>query len=208
MVTFSKIFSIASAAILLIATVLLMFFNLPFFWAKDNFGTIVVTIAVFVGILVFAIVNVVKNKSVTANIVIPILCLSLLVIPIRGFIASAGLREPFDKIKVELVDYKQDYENHKDVISCELRYTNETGVDIDGVNGKLSFYDGDKHLGTYDVSFSGIFSCDEPFVTRYTFEGDALYNADYSDLTIIYTFESIRAEIYDFSYDALEVKLK
>ena len=206
MSNFLKIFTIALAILLVVITAIFMALNMPFINAVESFGTIVVTIAVFVIIAVCIIKTTIKNDQ--GHWISIVLCLALLVIPIRGFIASAKLHDPFEHIQIELVSYDHDYVNHKYVTLCGLKYINETGVDFQDVKGKLSFYEGDTHIATFDVHADFGLSEDGSGQIVYSLENNYLYEADYDDLTIIYTYEYIQAGIYDYEFEPKEVKLK
>ena len=206
MSNFFKIFTIFLAILMVAVTVIFMALNMPFINAVDSFGTIVVTIAVFVIIAVCIIITTIKKDQ--GHWISIILCLVLLVIPIRGFIASEKLQDPFEHIQVELVSYEHDYVNHKYVTLCGLKYINETGVDIQDVKGKLSFYEGTTHIVTFDVDADFGLTEDGSGYIVYSLENDYLYEADYDDLTIIYTYECIQGGIHDYEYEPKEVKLK
>lgn len=207
-----KIFCVASSALFLLATVLFMAFNMPFVYALESFGTLGVTVLLFAGVLIFQIISAKKEEApLRAMVSLAIVCLLFLVIPIRGYLVSRNIAEPFQHIDVDLVGYEQDYEHGEIVIRCTLQYINKTGVELSDINGTINFYDGDSLVSSYDVDYNvvGGISSSEPEIITYSIRADErLTLVEYSNLRVIYTFKSITTGIYDFSYDPVEVILK
>lgn len=208
-----SIISISVAAVLLIATVLFMIFNMAYIYATGSFGVTVITIVVF-AVILFVIVKMRGNdgKRASIKLALTILCVLMLVVPIRGFVLGQRLANPTEDIQVELVECKTDYEYSRSYLICKLKFSNNTDVDLAGLSGKLSFYDGDKFIVTYDVFAGRInstdFSSSTPMTSTFELADEQLYQIDPSNLRITYTFESICAGIRDFECEPKEVTLK
>ena len=204
-----NILSIALALILLISTILFMALNMPFIYGNGSFGMMVITVIIFAIIVIIAIGAAIKDDDDGPQIIIAIFCLSLLVIPVRGFIASQEMRDPFENINVELVEYYNGFDsvNNQYGLCLEIKYTNNTRVDLE-LSGQLGLYDGDRLVAELDIIHERLGGTSEENIARYYIADELLYNVDHSNLTIKYTYESIRVENHNYSYDSKEVTLQ
>lgn len=206
----AKILCVALSAILVLSCILLCIFGQAYLTISDSFGIFVMTILVFVILLVTTIFVAVRaDEQVTAGmIVLSLLSLLLLVVPIRCFMLSSAMQNAFEHTEVELVEYKQGVQNREDCIVLGLKFTNKTGVSNFSYCGKISFYIDDQCIASYDDLSASSGGEENISVAYYYLTGESLYYADYSKLSIIFTFESVTDGTSEFTFDPVEVNLK
>lgn len=197
-----KVLAIVIALTLLIATILFMALNMPFIYGNGSFGMMIITIIIFAVIAVVSIVTVIKDEHEGRFLLLILLCLALMVIPIRGFIASKEMRNPFENIKVEMVNYEA---TTNDGVYIDIQYTNNTKVCLE-ISGKLSLYQGDKLVAQFDIE-ARLPETNEGNITSYHIPAESLYGVDYKNLTVKYTYESIEVDIHTYHYEPKEVTL-
>lgn len=197
-----KILAVIIPLTLLIATILFMVLNMPFIYGNGSVGMMIITIIIFAVIAVISIVTVIKDEHEGRFLLLIIFCLALSVIPIRGFIASKEMREPFENIKVEMVNYNS---TSNDGIYIDIQYTNNTKVSLE-ISGKLSLYQDDKLVAQFDIE-ARLPETNESNITSYHIPAESLYGVDCSNLTVKYTYESIEVDIHTYHYEPKEVTL-
>ena len=197
-----NVLAIVIALTLSISTILFMVLNMPFIHGNGSFGMMFITVIIFAAITVITIVNVLKDEDEGRQLLLILFCLALMVIPIRGFIASKEMRNPFENIKVEMVNYEA---TTNDGVYIDIKYTNNTKVCLE-ISGKLSLYQDDKLVAQFDIE-ARLPETNESNITSYHIPAESLYGVDCSNLTVKYTYESIEVDIHTYHYEPKEVTL-
>ena len=207
-----KIICILVAILLPIAMGFVLVTNFAFFQQYNSglsFGSLAVTVLVFI-ILAVYILKKVSDKycAVSFKLQAIVLCVVMLIVPLRTYEVTRQYVDIEKKVSVEYVDFKdaEGITRSKKVLS--LKFSNDTDMDINSIPGQIKFYDGVDCVATYDITVSNI-----PAGTATTFDFDffdsEILVMENSKLNIMYTFECINfADDFENTFEPVKVRLK
>ena len=207
-----KIICIFLSFLLPISLGVILFTNMEFFQALNGgmaFGSLCVTVLVFLGIAIFIFKRVSGSYCSTSfKLQAIFICLAMLIVPLRAYAITRETADIKNKVDIELIECKTEEGNITASKLISLKVTNNSNINISKIPAKISFYNGTNRIKTYDITISYISAGESVQFDLNFFDSEVIAIID-SSLNIICEFEKIYLEEnFESVFEPIEMRLK